>query len=67
MMPFEYIALLASIVIALGLTRILTGVGKLLQLRGEIRSYWVHIVWCVNVLPMLYILAFITVNLRLLV
>jgi hypothetical protein len=50
MMPFEYIALLASIVIALGLTRILTGLGKVLQLRGAIRTYWVHIVWTVNVL-----------------
>jgi hypothetical protein len=50
MMPFEYIALLASIVIALGLTRILTGLGKVLQLRDATRIYWVHIVWTVNVL-----------------
>jgi hypothetical protein len=39
MAPFEYIALLASIVIALGITRVLTGFGKVLQLRGAIRFY----------------------------
>jgi hypothetical protein len=50
MTPFEYIALLASIVIALGITRILTGLGKILQLRGALRAYWVHIVWIANVL-----------------
>ncbi len=49
MAPFEYIALLASIVIALGITRILTGFGKVLQLRGEIRFYWVHALWSGNV------------------
>lgn len=50
MNPFEYIALLASIVIALGITRVLTGVGKILQLRGSLRIYWLHLVWTVNVL-----------------
>ncbi|MFL7807358.1 MAG: hypothetical protein AB8I80_01935, partial [Anaerolineae bacterium] len=54
MAPFEYIALLASIIIALGLTRILTGLGQLLQLRGAVRSYWVHVVWTVNVLLWLH-------------
>ena len=43
--PFEYIALLTSIVIALGITRLLTGVGKILQLRGHVRVYWVHTIW----------------------
>lgn len=49
MNPFEYIVLLTSIVIALGITRILTGLGKMLQLRGSIRVYWVHALWAVNV------------------
>lgn len=49
MMPFEYIALLASIVIALGITRVLTGLGKILQLRGNTRVYWVHVLWSANV------------------
>lgn len=37
MSPFDYISLLTSIVLALGITRILTGVGKMVQLRGSIR------------------------------
>lgn len=49
MTPFEYIAFLTSIVIALGITRILTGFGKILQFRGGIHFYWVHTVWAGNV------------------
>jgi hypothetical protein len=47
--PFEYIALLASIVIALGITRVFTGFGRILQIRNEIKIYWVHLLWVVNV------------------
>jgi hypothetical protein len=49
MNPFEYISLLTSIVLALGITRILMGVGKMLQLRRRIRLYWVHLLWVLNV------------------
>jgi hypothetical protein len=47
--PFEYIALLASIVIALGITRIFTGVGRILQIRSEVKVYWIHLLWVGNV------------------
>jgi hypothetical protein len=47
--PFEYIAVLTSIVLALGITRILTGVGRMLQMRGRIRLYWVQLLWSANV------------------
>jgi hypothetical protein len=50
MMPFDYIALLVSIVIALGITRILTGLGKILQLRGSLDVYSIHVIWTLNVL-----------------
>jgi hypothetical protein len=50
MAPFDYISLLTSIVLALGITRVLTGLGKLLQSRGRLGVYWVHAVWGVNVL-----------------
>jgi hypothetical protein len=40
---------LTSIVLALGITRVLTGLGKLLQARGRIHVYWVHLVWALNV------------------
>jgi hypothetical protein len=48
--PFEYISLLTSIVLALGISRTLTGLGKLLQSRGRPRAYWVHGAWGMNVL-----------------
>ena len=49
MAPFEYIALLASIVIALGITRIFTGIGRIIQLRNKVKIYWVHMLWVGNV------------------
>lgn len=50
MAPFDYISLLTSIVLALGITRVLTGLGRLLQSRGRLSAYWVHAVWGMNVL-----------------
>jgi hypothetical protein len=47
--PFEYIALLASIVIALGITRVFTGIGRILEMRKKIQAYWVHLLWVGNV------------------
>jgi hypothetical protein len=40
---------MTSIVIALGITRILTGVGLLLEARNRIRVYWVHLLWALNI------------------
>lgn len=48
MNPFEYLSILTSIFLALGIIRVLTGVGKVLQVRGQIRPYWVHLVWALN-------------------
>ena len=47
--PFAYLSVLTSIVLALGIARLLTGVGRLLQSRGRIRIYWVHLMWALNV------------------
>jgi hypothetical protein len=47
--PFSYLSFLTSIVLALGVTRVLTGVGLLLQNRGRITLYWVHLLWTLNV------------------
>lgn len=48
MNPFEYLSILTSIFLALGITQVLTGVGKVLQVRGRIKPYWVHLVWALN-------------------
>ena len=52
MTPFQYVAPLTSIVIALGITRILTGLGRILQMRGSVRTYWVHTLWTGNAFPL---------------
>ena len=48
MNSFEYLAVLTSILLALGMTRVLAGVGEMLQARSHRRIYWVHAVWIVN-------------------
>ena len=48
MAAFEYLSVLISIILALGMTRVLAGVGEMLQARSRRRIYWVHIVWIVN-------------------
>src|SRR5947199_1543258 len=48
MAPFEYLSVLISIVLALGMTRVLAGVGEMLQARARRRIYWVHSVWIFN-------------------
>jgi hypothetical protein len=42
---FEYLAVIVSVVIGLGLTRILEGVGRVLQARAQVHLYWVHLVF----------------------
>src|ERR1041385_6305040 len=48
MSPFEYLSVLISIILALGMTQVLVGVGDMLQARGRRRLYWVHSIWVVN-------------------
>ncbi len=47
--PFAYLSVLTSIVLALGIARILTGLGRLLQARGRVTLYSVHLIWTLNV------------------
>ena len=51
---FEYLGVLISVVMGLGITHLLTGLSKVIHHRNTVGVYWVHIVWTVNVL--LYIL-----------
>ena len=45
---FNYLSVLISIILALRMTRVLAGVGEMLQARTQHRIYWVHVVWLVN-------------------
>src|SRR5438093_13676681 len=47
--PFSYLSVLISIVLALGMTRVLQGLGEMLQARSHRRVYWVHAVWVLNI------------------
>jgi hypothetical protein len=48
MNAFEYLSVLISIILALGMTRVLAGVGDMLQARSHRRIYWVHVIWIIN-------------------
>jgi hypothetical protein len=48
MAAFSYLSGLTSIVLALGITRLLMGFGRMLQARGKVQVYWVHLVWSLN-------------------
>lgn len=42
---FEYIAVLTSIIVGLGVTHLLQGAARLIQHPTEARTYWVHLTW----------------------
>ena len=45
MTSFEYLSVIVAIVIALGITQILIGAGRVALGDGTVRSYWIHSVW----------------------
>jgi hypothetical protein len=45
---FDYFGVLVSVVMGLALIHLLRGAVRLIQMRHEVRPYWVHIVWTVN-------------------
>lgn len=51
---FEYIGVLISVIMGLGITHLATGATKLIQHRDKVRFYLPHALWTVNVL--IYIL-----------
>jgi hypothetical protein len=42
---FEYVAVIVAVIIGMGVTQILQGVGGLLEARTRVRLYWVHLVF----------------------
>jgi hypothetical protein len=48
MNAFEHLSVLISIILALGMTRVLAGVGEMLQARSHRHIYWVHAIWIVD-------------------
>ena len=48
MQPFEFVMIVVSIIVALGVAELLVGVARIL--RGELSPYWIHAIWVVNLL-----------------
>jgi hypothetical protein len=45
MAMFEYVMVLASVIIGLGVTQLLQGVATIIQHPERKRAYWVHLIW----------------------
>lgn len=45
MAPFDYISVVLSVIIGLGLSHLLQGYVELVQARGNVRFYWIHTAW----------------------
>ena len=53
---FEYLAVLISIVVGLGLTHLLVSITRVIHARHSARVYWVQLVWALNLA--LWLIAF---------
>jgi hypothetical protein len=45
MTTFEYVAVLISIIVGLGITHVLAGIGRVISTSGRVQVYWVHVAW----------------------
>lgn len=50
MSVFEYLGVLLSVIMGLGVTHLLAGLSKAIHHRKTVTFYWVHTLWTVNVL-----------------
>lgn len=50
MSPFEFICAFYSVVLGVAVAQLMTSVGRLLEVRDQVRTYWVHSLWVVIVL-----------------
>ena len=46
MHPFEFVTVLVSIIVGLGITVLLQGLARVF--RGELEGYWVHLLWTLS-------------------
>lgn len=53
MSRFEYLSVLLSIVIALGISEMVSSWGRLLRHRAKVRHYWVHSLWSLLIITMM--------------
>lgn len=53
---FEYLGVLISVVMGLGITHLLMGVSKTIHSRDSVRIYWVHSLWTANILVFIVVI-----------
>ena len=49
MSQFDYLIILVSVIVGLGIVHLLSGAARFLTSQGEWRPYWVHLLWTWNV------------------
>ena len=50
MSPFEFVCAFYSVVLGIAVAQLMTSVGRLLEVRDQVRTYWVQSLWVVIVL-----------------
>ena len=49
MTSFEYISTLLSIIVGLGITHLLIGIGRIINNPKGVKPYWIHLVWTLTI------------------
>jgi hypothetical protein len=52
MTPFEYITVLISIILGLGITQVVTGIADIIHQWEKMKLYWPHVLWILLVFAM---------------
>ena len=66
MSTFEYLSVLLSIIIGVGITHQIMGLGRLISHSSGRRIYWIHLVWTLNIILFFVVYWWWAFNLRLL-
>lgn len=45
MSPFEYVTILISIILGLGITQLVTGIADIIHEKEHVKLYWPHALW----------------------
>jgi hypothetical protein len=64
MSTFEYLSVLLSIIVGLGITHIIVGLGRLISHSSGRSIYWVHLIWMLNIALYLVVFWWWAINLR---
>ena len=66
MSTFEYLTVLLSIIVGVGITHMIMGLGRLVSHASGRRIYWVHLLWTLNIALYLVVYWWWAINLRVL-